>query len=66
MTTNGENENPELADYSSYEEETERSPKTLASLANIARRKEAIKHRQHHLQRGPQPAVSPHAPRNRR
>ncbi|MDX8037481.1 recombinase family protein [Lentzea sp. BCCO 10_0856] len=38
---NGENEQSELIDHSSHEEETERSPKTVASLANIARRREA-------------------------
>lgn len=41
MRTNGENETPELIADSSHEEETERSPKTVTSLANIARRREA-------------------------
>ncbi len=41
MHINGENKQSELIDHLSQEEETERSPKTLANLANIARRREA-------------------------
>ncbi|MEV6717244.1 recombinase family protein [Lentzea sp. NPDC051208] len=41
MHTNDDNNRPELNSHSTLDEENERSPRTVTSLANIARRREA-------------------------